>query len=252
MVVLGVDIGGSGIKGALVDVETGQFTADRFRIPTPEAAKPNDVAQTVKMLIEHFEYNGPVGCGFPAVVRHGVTYTAANIDPAWIGTDAAALFTTTCGCPIYLVNDADAAGIAEVTFGAGRNEQGVILVLTLGTGIGSAVFTRGVLVPNTEFGHLTIRGKDAERRASDGARQRKERSFEEWAKYLQEYLNEMEKLFWPDLIIIGGGVSKNSDQFFPYLKTRAKLVPALLLNQAGIIGAAIYAYQESQRSDTRS
>lgn len=247
MVVLGVDIGGSGIKGTTVDVETGQFTAERFRIPTPVAAKPKDVAQTVKMLIEHFEYNGPVGCGFPAVVRHGVTYTAANVDQSWIGMDAAGLFTQMCGCPTYLLNDADAAGTAEVTFGAGRNEQGVVLVLTLGTGIGSAVFSRGVLVPNTEFGHLTIRGKDAERRASDGARQRKGRSFEEWSKYLQEYLNEMEKLIWPDLIIIGGGVSKNADQFFPYLKTRAKIVPALLLNQAGIIGAAIYAHQESQR-----
>jgi polyphosphate glucokinase len=246
MGVLGVDIGGSGIKGTLVDVETGQFLADRYRIPTPDQAKPIDVAITVQELVKHFDYHGPVGCGFPAVVRKGVAFTAANIDQSWIGTDAGGLFSEHSGCPTFVINDADAAGIAEVKFGAGKDEQGVILVLTLGTGIGSAIFTRGVLVPNTEFGHLTIRGKDAERRASDGARQRKERSYQEWAVYLQEYLDEMEKLFWPDMIIIGGGVSKSYNEFFPFLKTKAKIVPALLLNQAGIIGAAMYAYQESQ------
>ncbi len=247
MSVLGVDIGGSGIKGALVDLSTGEFTTERHRIPTPEGAEPEDVAETVRMLVRHFKWSGPVGCGFPAVVQNGITKTAANVSESWIGTDAARLFKETSGCPVFVINDADAAGIAEVVYGAGKGEMGTILILTLGTGIGSAIFTHGVLVPNTEFGHLTIRGKDAERRASDAARERKGRTYEEWAKYVQEYLFEMEKLFWPDLIIVGGGVSKNHEKFFPFLRTRARLVPAQMLNQAGIVGAAYYADQESKR-----
>jgi polyphosphate glucokinase len=248
MGVLGIDIGGSGIKGAIVDIETGDFITERHRIPTPEAAKPADVADTVKALVEHFEYQGPIGSGFPAVVQHGVTMTAANVDKGWIGLNAESLFHDSTGNPFYVANDADVAGLAEVKFGAGKGKQGTILVLTLGTGIGSAIFVDGVLIPNTEFGHLKIRNKDAEHRASDAARQRKSYSYEKWAEKLNEYLSEMEALLWPDLIIIGGGVSKHHQDYFHYLKTRALLVPAQLLNQAGIVGAAIYAYGRHQLS----
>lgn len=241
MGVLGIDIGGSGIKGAIVDTDTGEFITERHRIPTPEAAKPDDVAQTVKALVEHFEYQGPIGSGFPAVVQHGVTMTAANVDPGWIGLNAETLFHNITGYPFYVANDADVAGLAEIKFGAGKGKQGTILVLTLGTGIGSAIFVDGVLLPNTEFGHLKVRNKDAEHRASDAARQRKGYSFEKWAEKLNEYLSEMEALLWPDLIIVGGGVSKHHQEYFPFLKTRALLVPAQLLNQAGIVGAALYA-----------
>jgi polyphosphate glucokinase len=243
MGVLGIDIGGSGIKGAVVDIETGEFISERHRIPTPEAAKPSDVADTVKQLVEHFSYQGPVGSGFPAVVLHGVTMTAANVDEGWIGLDAEALLREKIGMPFYLANDADVAGLAEVKYGAGKGQKGTILVLTLGTGVGSAIFVDGVLVPNTEFGHLKIRKKDAEHRSSDAARQRKGYSYEKWAEKLNEHISELEALLWPDLIIIGGGVSKNHQEYFPYLKTRAQLVPAQLLNQAGIVGAALYAYE---------
>jgi len=246
MSILGIDIGGSGIKGALVDVETGEFISERHRIPTPEAAKPADVADTVRELVNHFQYKGPVGCGFPAVMLHGVAMTAANIDQDWIGTNAEALFNERTGLPFYVANDADVAGLAEVRFGAGKGKRGTILVLTLGTGVGSAIFVDGVLVPNTEFGHLKIRNKDAEHRTSDGARQRKGYSYEKWAEKLNEHIGELEALLWPDLIIIGGGISKHHAEYFPYLKTRARLVPAQLLNQAGIVGAALYAYGRHQ------
>jgi polyphosphate glucokinase len=251
MGVLGIDIGGSGIKGAIVDLETGEFMSERHRIPTPEEAKPSDVADTVKELVEHFNYQGPVGSGFPAVVLHGVTMTAANVDKGWIETNAEALFHERTGLPFYVANDADVAGLAEIQFGAGKDEQGTILVLTLGTGVGSAIFVDGILLPNTEFGHLKIRKKDAEHRSSDGARQRKGYSFEKWAEKLNEHISELEALLWPDLIIIGGGVSKHHEEYFPYLKTRARLVPAQLLNQAGIVGAALYANGRHQAA-TRS
>lgn len=242
MAILGIDIGGSGIKGALVDVETGQLLTERRRLPTPEKAKPNDVAQVVGELVRYFEYTGVIGCGFPAVVQHGVARTAANVHENWIGTNVDELLGRATGCRVYTLNDADAAGIAEMAFGAGCNAQkGVVIVVTLGTGIGTAVFTDGYLVPNTEFGHMKIRGKDAETRASDAARQRKEMSWKKYAARLEEYLIEMENLFWPDLFIIGGGASKKADEFFPLLKIRTKIVPAQLLNQAGIVGAAVYA-----------
>ncbi|MDD5368423.1 MAG: ROK family protein [Anaerolineaceae bacterium] len=240
MAVLGIDIGGSGIKGAPVDITTGEMVQPRFRIPTPAPATPNDVAAAVLELTQHFQYNGPIGCGFPSVIIHGKAITAANIDQGWIGTDVAALFTAETGCQATVINDADAAGLAEMKFGAGKDYQnGVVILLTLGTGIGSAVFTDGCLVPNTEFGHLQVRGKDAEKRASDAVRQVKELSWQEWADRLNEYLQMMEQLFSPELIIIGGGVSKESKKFFPYLITEARVVPALLLNNAGIVGAAL-------------
>lgn len=242
MAILGIDIGGSGIKGALVDVATGQLLTERRRLPTPELAKPDDVAEVVRELVEYFGYKHVIGCGFPAVVQHGVAKTAANVHQNWIGTNIDQLLKTVTGCQTYTLNDADAAGIAEMAFGAGCNApNGVVIVITLGTGIGTAVFTDGQLVPNTELGHMKIRGKDAEWRASDAARQRKAMTWKKYASRLEEYLSEMENLFWPDLFIIGGGASKKADEFFPLLKIRTKIVAAQLLNQAGIVGAAVYA-----------
>lgn len=239
--ILGIDIGGSGIKGALVDIAKGELVTERIRIQTPEGAHPEDVAETVAMLVSRFQYQGLAGCGFPAVVLHGVVKTAANIDDSWIGVDVNELLSTASGCRVLTGNDADVAGLAEMSFGAGRDQKGVVLVLTLGTGIGSAIFVDGILVPNTELGHIQVRGKDAEQRASDAARQAKNLTWEKYTRRLQEYLDSVESLIWPDLIIIGGGISKQSDEFLPFINTKAKIVPAWLLNQAGIVGAAIYA-----------
>jgi polyphosphate glucokinase len=246
---LGIDIGGTGIKGAPVDVETGQLAGERFRIDTPQPSVPNAVADVVEQIAAHFNYRGPTGVTFPAVVKHGVTYTAANVDRAWIGTNAGELFSRHVGGPVTVVNDADAAGVAEMRFGAGKNRKGVIILLTLGTGIGSAVFLDGKLVPNTEFGHLMIRGKEAEKRASEKVREQKQLSWQQWAERLSEFLNELEKLFSPDLFIMGGGISKKAEKFFPYLKTRTEVivVPAQMRNEAGIIGAAYLAHISSQQ-----
>lgn len=241
MEILGIDVGGTGIKGATVNTETGDMTTERYRLPTPEHARPDEVAATVKELVDHFGWQGPVGMGFPAVVQNGVVRTAANIHKTWIGTDAVALFNQRTGCSFYMVNDADAAGVAEMAFGAGRGEKGVVMMITVGTGIGTALFIDGILVPNTELGHIEIRGKDAESRSSDAARQRKELSWESWAKRLSEHLERLEDLFWPDLFIIGGGVSKSAEKFIPHFNLRTRVVIAQLLNQAGIVGAAMYA-----------
>lgn len=241
MIVLGIDIGGSGIKGAPVDVEKGVLTAERYRIPTPKPSKPKAVARVVAKIVRHFEWDGPIGCTFPAIIKNGVAYSAANVHKSWIGTNGEALIAEMTGCPVLLLNDADAAGIAEMTLGAGKDERGVVIVLTFGTGIGSAIFVNGQLIPNTEFGHMEIRGKDAEDRASDRIRKEKNLSWEKWAKRVNEFLGRMEALFSPDLFIIGGGVSKKHELFFPYLKTQARIVPAKMLNEAGIIGAAMAA-----------
>ena len=248
MTLLGIDIGGTGIKGAPVDVETGQLTAERFRIETPQPSVPNAVADVVKQVAEHFNYSGPAGVTFPAVVKHGVTYTAANVDRSWIGTNAGELFSRHIGGPVTVVNDADAAGVAEIRFGAGKDRKGVIILVTLGTGIGSAVFLDGQLLPNSEFGHLMIRGKAAERRASEKVRMDKKLSWKQWAKRISEFLNEMEKLFSPDLFIIGGGISKKAEKFFPFLTTKTEviIVPAQMRNEAGIIGAAYLAHVATQ------
>ena len=249
MAVMGIDVGGSGIKGSLVDIETGEMLADRYRLPTPEKARPEDVAETLAQVVKHFEWKGPVGVGFPAVIRRGVAYTAANIDKSWIETNAEEIFSKASGTQVFALNDADAAGLAEMRFGIGKERsQGVVIMITLGTGLGTAIFTDGKLVPNTELGHLVIRGKDAERRASDAARQNKDLSWEEWADRLNEYLRYLENLFWPDLIILGGGVSKNSHKFIPLLRLETEVVPATLLNQAGIVGAALYASMCSGQS----
>ena len=238
-IVLGVDIGGSGIKAAPVDVDSGELVAERHRIPTPQPSTPEAVAEVIGQLVAHFEWEGPIGCAFPAAIKAGVAYTAANVDPVWIGTDAGALFEHATGGPVTLLNDADAAGLAEVRLGAGRNVAGVVMMITLGTGIGTALFVDGRLLPNTELGHLVIRGKDAEERASARARKARGWKWEEWALRVDEYLQYVEALFFPDLFVIGGGVSKKHEQFFHYLNTEASVVPAQMLNEAGIVGAAL-------------
>jgi polyphosphate glucokinase len=243
MTYLGIDIGGTGIKGAPVNVETGELVADRLRIDTPHPALPNAVADVVEQIAKHFDYRGPAGVTFPAVIKQGIVYTAANVDKSWIGTNAGELFSQHVGGPVAVVNDADAAGIAEMRFGAGKDRKGVTIMITLGTGIGSAVFLDGKLLPNTEFGHLRIRGKDAESRASERVHEEKKLSWKKWSKRLSEFLGEMERLFSPDLFIIGGGVSKKAEKFLPLLTTKTEviIVPAQMQNEAGIIGAAYLA-----------
>lgn len=239
--ILGIDIGGSGIKGAPVDIKTGKLVELRHRIPTPVPATPESVALIIKHIVDHFDWNGPVGCGFPAVVQNGIVKTAANIDKSWIGCNAQELFTKTTGLPALVINDADSAGMAEVKYGAGKKFKGTILLITVGTGIGSVVFTRGRLLANTEFGHLILNGQDAELYASDAVRKNEDLNWATWAKRFNEYLLEMERLLWPELIIIGGGVSKKMHKFAEYLTAKAKLIPAQLQNEAGLIGAALAA-----------
>jgi len=246
--VLGIDIGGSGIKAAPVDVARGTFTADRVKVPTPRPAQPTAVAEAVKGLVTTFGWSGPVGVTFPGVVAGGVTWTAANLDPAWIGLDARALFSEATGLTLSMLNDADAAGLAEMKFGAGAGERGTVLLLTFGTGIGSALFIDGLLVPNTEFGHIEIHGKDAEERASERARELHDLSWDKWAGRVDEYLTHMEALVWPSLFIIGGGISRKADKFIPLLASvRARIVPAKLHNDAGIVGAAMAAVARADR-----
>jgi polyphosphate glucokinase len=240
MDVLGIDIGGSGIKGAPVDLDAGRFARDRLRIETPQPSAPTAIAEVVGAIVAHFEWTGPVGVTFPGVVIAGTTRTAANVDERWVGQDADDLFTHATGCPVTVLNDADAAGMAELTFGAGKGRGGVVLVLTFGTGIGSALFVDGVLVPNTELGHLELNGKEAERRASAQVREVKELSWEKWAGRVADYLRHVDALFSPGLIIIGGGISKRSEKFLPLIDgVAAELMPAALHNDAGIIGAAM-------------
>ncbi|MEU7690608.1 MULTISPECIES: polyphosphate--glucose phosphotransferase [Microbispora] len=243
MEVLGIDIGGSGIKGATVDTAAGALTRERLRIPTPRPAVPGAVAQAVREIVTHFDWSGPMGVTFPGVVLDGVVRTAANVDRSWIGVRGSDLF----GKQAVVLNDADAAGVAEMTFGAGRGRRGVVLVLTFGTGIGSALFVDGVLVPNTEFGHIEIRGKEAEHRASDRVREEKDLSWEKWARRVEEYLRRMRDLLSPTLIVIGGGVSKKAAKFLPYIDLGdTPVVPAVLRNEAGIIGAAMAAAEAAR------
>ncbi len=237
--ILGIDVGGSGIKGAPVDTQAGKLLAERIRIKTPDKAEPHPVAEVVEQIAQSFEWKGPVGIGFPAPIKGGVAMMAANVSPKWIGVNADDLFTKITGCDCTMINDADAAGLAEMAFGAGRGHMGTVIMITLGTGIGSAVFHRGRLLPNTEFGHIEIKGKEAEAHASDAARQREDVSWKKYAKRLDRYLKTMEKLFWPDLFIVGGGISKEHEKFLPLLTIEIPVVPAQLLNEAGIIGAAL-------------
>src|SRR5882757_3554394 len=240
----GVDIGGSGIKGAPVDLHKGDLADERFRLPTPEPSTPAAVADVVRQVLDHYAWTEPFGCTFPAVVQHGMVCTAANVDASWIGTDAHKLLATATGRQPLVVNDADAAGVAEVRFGAAKGVQGVVLVSTLGTGIGSALIVDGQLVPNTELGHLELDEHDAESRAADSAREREGLSWEAWAARLSRYFQHLENLFWPDLIVVGGGVSKRADQWLPLVETRTKLVSAALRNSAGIVGAAALAAEQ--------
>jgi polyphosphate glucokinase len=240
--VLGIDIGGSGIKGAPVDTAQGKLLAERVKLETPHPALPDPVAKTVAQVAEAFSWTGPAGITFPGVVVDGVTHTAANLDAAWVGLDTRDLFNRATGLTTALVNDADAAGLAEMSFGAGSGHKGTVLMLTFGTGIGSALFRAGILVPNTEFGHIEIRGKDAEHRASERAKEEHDLSWEKWAERVDEYLQHMEALTAPDLIIIGGGISRKSDKFLHLLTgLRATVVPASLHNDAGIVGAGLAA-----------
>ena len=239
----GIDIGGSGIKGAPVDLVVGEFSADRVRIPTPQPATPAAVALTVRRLVDSFELPGelPIGVTFPAVIQHGVARSAANVDESWIGTDVSKVIAEATGRRVLAVNDADAAGYAEARYGAARGHAGVVLVVTLGTGIGSCLVVDGTLVPNTELGHLEIDGHDAESRAADSARERDGLDWEQWAERLQRYFRVVEDLLWPDLIVVGGGVSKKHANFLPLLDLRTPIVPAELRNAAGIVGAAALA-----------
>jgi polyphosphate glucokinase len=248
---LGIDIGGTGIKGAPVDADTGKLLVPRQKIATPRPAKPDAVADVVKQLTTAFDWSGPVGITFPGVVTDGVTRTAANLDPSWIGTDAGVLFDKATGNKVRVLNDADAAGVAEMTFGAGVGQKGTVLMLTFGTGIGSALFVQGILVPNTEFGHIEIRGHDAEKRASERAKELGDLSWGKWAGRVDEYLQHIEALLSPNLIIVGGGISKEADKWVPRLTgIRARIVPAVLLNNAGIVGAAMAAVPDSVVPDT--
>jgi polyphosphate glucokinase len=238
---LGIDIGGSGIKGAPVDLSAGQFARDRLRIETPAESTPTAVVDVVGRIADHFKQwtgDSPIGVTVPAVVSRGVTRTAANIDQTWVGTDASALLSSKLGRPVTVVNDADAAGVGELHFGAARDVAGLVLLATLGTGIGTALLNAGQLVPNSELGHLVLDGMDAETCASSHARESEKLSWEEWAGRLQRYFAYVEDLLWPDLIVVGGGVSKHAQHYLPLLHLRAPIVPAQLGNAAGIVGAA--------------
>lgn len=247
MHILGVDIGGSGIKGAVVDTKTGELVTERHRIETPQPATPEAVAGVLKQLVQHFEWSGPVGCGFPASIQHGVARTAANLSDAFIGADIDKLFSETTNCPCYNLNDADAAGIAEMNFGVGAGQSGVVLLVTIGTGLGTVLFSDGVLLPNTELGHVYMKnGIEGEHFASDAVRKAEDLGWKKWGKRFNKYIGMMEALFWPDLIILGGGASKKFDKFQQQLTVNTPIKPATLLNLAGIIGAAVYA--ESKNS----
>jgi polyphosphate glucokinase len=241
MEILGIDIGGTGIKGAPVDIDQGALTAPRQRIPTPEPSKPAAVAQVIAEIARLFSWSSAVGCGFPGIVRDGVILSAANMHKDWIGIEAQAVLRDATGCQVVVTNDADAAGMAEMKFGAGRDRKGVVLVVTIGTGLGTALFVDGVLVPNTEFGHIEIDCFDAESRASDAARQRDKLSWKKWTRRFDRYLNKLEDLLTPNLIILGGGASKRHERFIPQLTVQTQVLPAELLNDAGIIGAALAA-----------
>lgn len=248
MQILGIDIGGTGIKGAIVDTTRGELVSERLRLLTPKPATPQAITSTVHELVKQFDWQGPIGCGFPATVQHGIARTAANIDKSWVNTDAATLFSTATQCPCYVVNDADAAGVAEMKFGAGKDNKGVVILITIGTGLGSAVFTHGHLLPNTELGHLQLEGMVAEHYASASAKEINELSWKKWGKRFNQYLQRVEFLLSPDLIILGGGASKKFEKYKAKLLTRAPIIPAQSLNQAGIVGAALFAEDEFVKS----
>ncbi len=247
MEILGIDIGGSGIKGAVVDTKTGKLVTERIRIPTPEPSKPKHVAGVIAEITKILAYKEIIGAGFPAIIKKGIAYSAANVHKSWMRADVSGIIAEATGCKVVVLNDADAAGLAEVRFGLDKKQtEGTVLFLTVGTGIGSAFFLNGQLMPNTELGHLKIRGKDAEHRASDAARQSLDLSWKEWGKSFTEVLKTYEFLFNPDLIVLGGGISAKYDKFEEFLKIKTKIIPAKLENLAGIIGAAMAAAEDLQ------
>ncbi|HEY5149246.1 MAG TPA: ROK family protein [Mycobacterium sp.] len=238
----GVDVGGSGVKGGMVDLDTGKLIGERYKLLTPQPATPEAIAKTVAEVVRHFDWTGPLGVTYPGVVVNGVVQTAANVDKAWIGTNASEIIGAALdGQQVTVLNDADAAGLAEERYGAGRNESGVVVLLTFGTGIGSAVIHKGVLLPNTEFGHLEVGGKEAENWAASSVKERKDWSYPRWSEEVTKVLVAIENLIWPDLFIAGGGISRKSEKWIPLLKNRTPVVAAELLNEAGIVGAAMAA-----------
>jgi len=249
---IGVDIGGTGIKAALVDVRTGTLVSDRLKVATPRGGEPKDILSCTRQLVHDLGATGnePVGVAFPSIIRNGHTLLAANISDAWLNLHAEKLFERGLGRPISFVNDADAAGLAEVRYGAAKNQDGLVIMTTLGTGIGGAFIYKGILIPNMELGHLEIDGHDAESRASNAVRERHHLSWKRWAKRLQRYYSHLEMLFSPELIIVGGGVSKYADEFLPLLRLRTPIVPATLKNNAGILGAAVLAWEANGSTDT--
>jgi polyphosphate glucokinase len=240
----GVDIGGSGIKGAIVDLDKGDLATERVKYLTPNPSTPEAVAEVVARLVQEAGWTGELGATFPAVIKNGVAKSAANVDKSWIGTDVDKVFTDITQCDVTVLNDADAAGIAEARFGAAKGVDGVVILLTFGTGIGSALLLDGQLVPNTELGHIEIDGGDAEKKASSAAKDNEGLSYKQWAKRVQKYLSHVEKLFTPDLFVVGGGVSKNSEKWVPLLDINTPIKPAQLLNNAGIVGAAMAAHEK--------
>lgn len=238
---LGIDIGGSAIKAGIVDLDGEPAVIERLEVATPQPATPDRIATVVGEIARRLAADGPIGVTFPAVIQRGIVLSAANVDASWIGTDGDALFERATGRPVFLINDADAAGIAEMRFGAGEGRRGTVIMITFGTGIGSAVFTDGRLVPNTELGHLEIRGRDAEDRAAAVVKTRLRLGWVRWARLADEYLRTVERLFSPDLIIVGGGISRDADRFLPLLTVRAEVVPAAMENDAGIVGATVAA-----------
>jgi polyphosphate glucokinase len=243
----GVDIGGSGIKGCMVDLEKGELIGERIRIETPQPSTPAAVSGVVAGIVNQFGWTGRTGVTFPGVMRRGIAYTAANVDKSWIGTDVDACLERLIPGTVETLNDADAAGLAEMRYGAGRDQDGVVLLLTFGTGIGSALFVDGHLVPNTEFGHIQVDGEDGEKAASAAARDREDLSYPKWAERVDRYLDVLEAGLWLDLIIVGGGVSKKADKWVPLLSTRTPVVAAQLLNDAGMVGAALAAHERDER-----
>jgi polyphosphate glucokinase len=240
----GVDIGGSGIKGAIVDLDKGDLATERVKYLTPHPSTPEAVAEVVARLVKEAGWSGDLGATFPAVIKNGVAKSAANVDKSWIDTDVDKVFTDITHCDVTVLNDADAAGIAEARFGAAKGVKGVVILLTFGTGIGSALLLDGQLVPNTELGHLEVDGSDAEKKASSAAKDNEGLSFKQWSKRVQKYLTHVERLFTPDLFVVGGGVSKNSDKWIPLLDLKTPIKPAELLNNAGIVGAAMAAHEK--------
>lgn len=246
---MGIDIGASGIKGAVVDIDSGQLLNDRIRLETPDPATPEAMAETFGELVRQHDWKGLVGCGFPSIIKGGVAHSAANISKDWIGRNVVEILSLACSCPVEVLNDADAAGLAEMRFGLGKGEMGSVLLITIGSGLGSALFVDGQLVPNTELGHIYLSGqkKVAERYASNNARKKGDLSWEEWGIRFNEYLIVIERVLNPDLILLGGGASKRFQKYEPYLTIDIPVKPAQLLNNAGTVGAAVYAYQQSRK-----